>query len=146
MFEPTTIAILVLLVGAWGLQIWMSNYQMRRFHRRTSQLRRQGRHLAVGLAGNMYRRKTYVALVVDDDDRVSAAEELSGWTVFAALEPIEGVVGMPLAQVGGGDPPAGVSAKTWSAMDHAAGFIRKQLEKERGGPADVRDGEGGSMD
>jgi hypothetical protein len=83
--------------------------------------------------------------VVDDDERVSAAEELSGWTVFATLEPVEGVVGLPLDQVGQGEPPSGVSAKTWSAMDHAAGFIRKQLEKEKRGQADVPNGEGGSM-
>ena len=85
MFEASTITVLVLLVTAWALQIWLSNHQMRRFHRRTSQLRRQGTHLAVGLAGNMYRRKTYVALVIDGDECVAAAEELSGWTIFASL-------------------------------------------------------------
>lgn len=144
MFESSTIAVLVLLVAAWGLQIWLSNHQMRRFHRRTTELRRQGRYLAVGLAGNMYRRKTYVALVVDESGHVVTAEELSGWTVLATLQPIDGVAGMPLADVGAGEPPEGIAPKTWSAMDHAAGFIRKQLDKDRDGPADVpRNGDGG---
>ena len=139
MFESTTIAILVALVGAWMVQVWLSNGQMRRFHRRSQELRRMGTNMAIGVTGNMYRRKTYVTLVTDDDDRTVAAEELSGFTVLAALRPIEGVEGMHVADIGRGEPPEGISAKTWAALDHAAGFIRNKLAREGGSDAEALD-------
>jgi hypothetical protein len=40
------------------------------------------------------------------------------------------VVGLSLGEVGKGEPPAGVSKKTWASLDHAAGFIRNKLAKE----------------
>ena len=48
--DRTTITLLVVLVGAWLLQIFMSNWQMRRFHRRSQEMRRRGTEMAVGLA------------------------------------------------------------------------------------------------
>ncbi len=146
MFESRTIAILVLLVAAWGFQIWLSNQQMRRFHGRSQKLRRLGKYMAIGLAGNTYRRKTYAVLVIDDEHRVVAAEYLSGFTIFASLRPIEGVTGMDLDRVGEGHPPPGVSVKTWDALEHAAGFIRNQLAKEEAaGERAAGDIEGGAM-
>ncbi|HEY5651116.1 MAG TPA: transcriptional regulator GutM, partial [Acidimicrobiia bacterium] len=82
MFEPTTIAIVVALFLVWSVQIFLSNQQMNRFNKRTMQLRRQGALMAIGVAGNMYRRKVYVAVVIDDDGKVVAAESLSGFTVL----------------------------------------------------------------
>lgn len=139
MFESSTIAILVALVGAWALQVWLSNGQMRRFHKRSQELRRMGAHMAIGVTGNMYRRKTYVALVIDDDNRTVAAEELSGFTIFAGLQPIDGVEGIHIETIGRGDPPDGISPKTWAALDHAAGFIRKKLAREGGHDAEALD-------
>lgn len=124
------IAIVAILAGAWLLQIWLSSQQMRRFHRRNQELRRMGTHLAIGMSGNMYRRKTYVSLVTDADRRVVAAESLTGFTVFATSKPIPGVVGLSLEEAGKGEPPAEVPAKTWAAIDHAAQFIRDKLEKD----------------
>jgi DNA-binding transcriptional regulator of glucitol operon len=127
MFDRPSVAIVGFLVAAWLLQIWMSAQQMRRFHATSQRLRRMGTHMAVGVAGNMYRTKTYVALVIGTGRQVVAAERISGLTVFASSKPVPEVVGMSLDEVGRDDPPRGVSPKTWAALDHAAGFIRKKL-------------------
>lgn len=129
MFDRPSVAIVGFLVAAWLLQIWMSAQQMRRFHATSQRLRRMGTHMAIGVAGNMYRSKTYVALVTNTGNQVVAAERLNGLTVFASSKPVPEVVGMSLDEVGRDDPPRGVSPKTWAALDYAAGFIRKKLLK-----------------
>lgn len=125
MFESQTLALIVLLAGAWGLQFWMTNRQTRAFHNRSQELRATGSRMAVGMAGSNWKRKTYGILVVDDADRVTAAEALSGFTVFSRSAPVEGVVGSQLDRIGSSQPPAGVPEKTWQALDHAAGFLRR---------------------
>lgn len=131
MFEPTTIAIVAALFVVWTVQIFLSNQQMNRFNKRTMQLRRQGSLMAIGVAGNMYRRKVYVAVVIDDDAKVVAAESLSGFTVLATAKPVPGVAGLDLWEIGRGHPPAGIPSKTWAAIDHAAGFLRKKVDPVR---------------
>jgi DNA-binding transcriptional regulator of glucitol operon len=128
--DNISVTIVMLLVAAWLLQIWLSSQQMRAFHKKSQQLRKMGTHMAIGLAGTTYRRKIYSTLVTDADHRVVAAEELGGFTVFAGSKPVPAAVGMSLDEVGRGEPPAGVSAKTWASLDHAAGFIRNKLAKD----------------
>jgi glucitol operon activator protein len=143
MFESQTVFIVVALAAAWLLQIWMSTQQMRRFNERTQRMRRLGTHTAVGMSGNTYRRKTYAALAVDAAGVVTAAEQLSGFTVFARPRPVESVNGIHIDEVGRGEPPAGVTAKEWAAFDHAAEFIRKKLAKEAAEDVDGPGQEGG---
>lgn len=131
MFEPTTIAIVVGLFLVWTVQIFLSNMQMQRFHKRSQVLRRQGSLMAIGIAGNMYRRKVYVVVVVDDDAQVTAIEELSGFTVLAKSEPVPGMEGRSVWEIGRGDSPPGLDDKTWEAIDHAASFIRKKVDPVR---------------
>jgi len=131
MFEPTTIAIVVALFLVWSVQIFLSNQQMNRFNKRTMQLRRQGSLMAIGVAGNMYRRKVYVAVVIDDDGKVVAAESLSGFTVLATAKPVPGMQGLDLWEIGRGESPEGIPSKTWAAIDHAAGFLRKKVDPIR---------------
>lgn len=140
MFEPTTIAIVAALAVLWGVQVFLSTLQMRRFHKRSQQLRRQGAHMAVGVAGNMYKRKVYVVVVVDTAGKVTAAEQLSGFTIFASLRPIPGMEGRDVWEIGRGEPAAKVSAKTWAAIDHAASFLRKKIDPIRAA-AEARDAE-----
>ncbi len=128
--DRISVTVVVLLAGAWLLQIYLSSQQMRRFNKKSQQLRRMGTHMAIGLAGTTYRKKIYTTLVTDADDRVVAAEQLGGWTVFAGSKPVPQVVGMSISDIGRGGPPAGVSAKTWASLDHAAGFIRTKLAKD----------------
>src|SRR5690606_2160279 len=92
--DTTTVTVLIVLVGAWLLQIFMSNMQMRRFHRRSQEMRRTGTDMAVGLAGTNYRRKTYAVLVTDLHQRVTAAGYLSGFTVFADMKELPQLEGM----------------------------------------------------
>lgn len=142
MFEPQTVFIVGTLAAAWLLQIWLSTQQMRRFNERSRRLRTLGAHSAIGVAGTTYRRKTYAALAVDATGIVTAAEQLSGFTVFATPKPVQAVEGIHVEAVGRGDPPEGVTVKEWAAFDHAAGFIRRAIataaaddvgESEQGG-------------
>ncbi len=128
--DRISVTVVVLLAGAWLLQIYLSSQQMRRYNKKSQELRRMGTHMAIGLAGTTYRKKIYTTLVTDADDRVVAAEQLGGWTVFAGSKPVPEVVGMSISDIGRGEPPGGVSAKTWASLDHAAGFIRKKLAKD----------------
>jgi DNA-binding transcriptional regulator of glucitol operon len=136
--DSGTIAVLVALVGAWMVQIMLSSNQMRRYHRRSQQLRRLGTYMSTGVAGTMYRRKVYGLLVVDADHKVVAAEQLSGWTVIAHLKPVPEVVGLDLETVGRGDPPAGVTKKQWAAFDHSASFVRDRIRQQASGRASTR--------
>lgn len=131
MFEPTTIAIVVGLFLVWTVQIFLSNLQMQRFHKRSQTLRRQGSLMAIGLAGNMYRRKVYVAVVVDEAGAVTAIEQLSGFTVFATAKPVPDMEGRSVWEIGRGTAPTGLDDKTWEAIDHAASFIRKKIDPVR---------------
>jgi len=123
--------ITLVLAGAWLFQIVLSSLQMKRFHAATQRLRKTGSRLAIGLAGSTYRRKVYTAVVVDDDEIVTAGGRLAGFTVVAGLRELPEIVGMHLDRVGRGEPPAGIDTKTWASLDHAAGFIRKQIARER---------------
>src|SRR5690606_946384 len=122
--DTTTVTLLIVLVGAWLLQIFMSNMQMRRFHRRSQEMRRTGTDMAVGLAGTNYRRKTYAVLVTDLHQRVTAAGYLSGFTVFADMKELPQIKEIHLNQVGKSELPQVVSHKTCKEMDHADGSIR----------------------
>lgn len=143
MFESQTIFIVGVLAAAWLLQIWLSTQQMRKFNERTVRLRRLGAHTAIGMSGTMYRRKTYAAVAVDALGVVKAAEQLSGFTVFASPRPMPAVEGIHIDEIGKGDPPQGVSAKEWAALDHAAGFIRKKLANEAADDVGDPEREGG---
>ncbi len=127
--DRTSVTVVLLLAGAWLLQIFLSSRQMARFHRKTQEWRREGAAMAIGLAGTTYRRKTYGVVVVDEDWKVVKAGRLSGFTVAASLKPVEQAIGMTVDQVGRGEPPPGVEAKTWAALDHAAGFLRKKRDQ-----------------
>ncbi len=129
MGRGSEILLIALLAGAWLFQIWLSNGQMRRYHKRTQEVRRLGTYMATGVSGNMYRRKVYATLVTDEHGKVVAAEVLSGFTVFAGSRSVPQVVGLMISDVGTGSPPEGISEKTWKALEHAAGFIRPKVAK-----------------
>ncbi|NIA24255.1 MAG: hypothetical protein GWP04_01655 [Gammaproteobacteria bacterium] len=129
MFESKTIMLLILLVVAWLIQLGLSTWQMHRFHGRAQDLRRLGSTMSIGMAGSNWKRKTYVVAVIDQSDVVVAAERLSGFTIFAGLQPVPSVVGWQLDNLGLGTPPAGVSDKTWAAFEQAAGFLKNARDK-----------------
>ncbi len=141
MFRPETLFIVFALAGGWLLQLWMSTQQMRGFHRHIAELRALGSQTSIGMAGNTYKRKTYVAIAVDTDGVVQGAKRLAGFTVFAKPKVIAAVVGLHLDELGSGAPPAGVDEKTWDAIDHAAEFIRRKLASGDAAEDDVNDGD-----
>jgi DNA-binding transcriptional regulator of glucitol operon len=134
--DRISITVVLLLAAAWMLQILLSTQQIRKFNATSQKLRRLGEYMAVGMAGTTYRKKVYATLVTDEEGRVVAALKLGGWTVFARGKPIDQVIGLSLEEVGRGEPPQGVTAKTWAALDHAADFIRKKITQDAASPLD----------
>ena len=142
--DRISVTVVLLLAGAWLLQIYLSSQQMKRFHAKTQEWRRMGSNMAIGLAGTTYRRKTYAVVVTDEEWSVVKAGRLTGFTVAANLKPVDEIIGMALENVGRGDPPAGVNDKTWAALDHAASFLRKKRAQDEA-EVDVTDGGGDAM-
>ena len=53
----------------------------------------------IGMAGTAWKRRQYVALVVDKENIIQRAEQLSGWTIFASLKPVQGLDGRPITDL-----------------------------------------------
>ena len=95
----STVTVIVLgLAIAWSIQYIFAFWQMRRYYRRLSQLRRAGQ-VWVGMAGSAWKRRQYAVIVVDQNERILHAEQLSGWTVLASLKPIPGLAGRPVSDL-----------------------------------------------
>ena len=123
----TSMAIfLALLVLAWFLQGALSFRQARRFYGRIQRLRAHGR-TAVGMSGSLYRGRAYGVLAVDDEDRIVHAEQLSGFTIFAQLRPVDQLVGRTLSDLLSG-PVEGLSAKVYGAFKMAAETLAEESE------------------
>lgn len=132
--------IVVTLAGAWMIQIGLSTWQMQRFHKTSQKWRRLGSHMAIGVSGNIYKRKTYAVIVTDAVGEVVVAGVLAGFTVMAKPRRVLEVEGLSIDEIGRGHPPVGVPRRAWSAMGHAAGFIRNELAKrESDGRANMTD-------
>ena len=116
------------LAAAWFLQLFLSTHQLRRFYTRFGELRKAGR-CAIGMEGSIYRRRVYAVLVADDEDKVTHAEQLSGWTVFAKLRPVELLVGHSLVEITDGQIE-GVPPKIRRAFQRAAADILAADGKE----------------
>ncbi len=123
------VAIVALL--AWLVQLALAYRQARVFYKRINSLRKLGR-CATGLGGGRYRGRVYVALVVHPLTRtVIKAEQLSGWTVFARLQPVTQLEGRSLDELLDPDAPPieGVSQKLRDAARSAAEAIQKSLDR-----------------
>ena len=131
--------VLLLLAAAWLAQLALSLLQTRRFYRRVAELRRGSHASAIGVAGNNWRRKLYAVLVVDEHYRITAAEKLSGFTVFAGLRPVEALRGLELERIEDATPVDGIPQKLWSAFGNAAEYIRRHRE-EAGSVVEVEGG------
>ncbi len=118
-------AIFIVLAFVWILQLLLSILQTQRFNKRVAELRREGCVTSVGLAGSNWKRKVFAVLVVDARRMIVSAEQLSGFTVFAKLRPVPGVLGLPM-QCLDGEPLEGISKKTWQAMNNAAEYVKKK--------------------
>lgn len=126
---------LVLFLGfAWVLQFVLSYLQMRRFYGRISQLRRQLKgSVAIGMAGSAWKRRQYAVLVIDANKHILAAEQLSGWTVWAGLKPVQGLAGYTLAELRDDRAilPVSNNKKLLLALRNAADQVETAEEKAR---------------
>jgi DNA-binding transcriptional regulator of glucitol operon len=121
--------LLLALAAVWALQLVLSLFQSKRFHRKVFELRKEGDKASVGMAGTNWKRKVYAVLVVDEDRETVHAHKLDGFTVFANLEPVPELVGLPMARLEKSEPVSGVTRKVWTAFQNAAGYIRDADEK-----------------
>lgn len=127
--DQTATLIILGLALAWGIQYALAFYQLRRYHRRVAALRRSG-VVATGVAGSSWRRRQYAVLVVDANNRIVHVEELSGWTVFAALRPVKGLDGRPMSDLDDETLNLPVSDKLLLALRNAASYIKDAAAKK----------------
>ncbi len=122
--------VIILMVVLWLVQFVMSFFQMNRFYKRQSQLRRDGL-LATGMDGSRWSGRTYGVMTIDKNSVINHAESLSGITVFATLKPVPQLVGMRLDEIAAeNEPPQGVSKRKWAAFCAAAQMLRDHLQKK----------------
>ncbi|MCS6845106.1 MAG: transcriptional regulator GutM [Caldilineales bacterium] len=124
--NATATTIVLALAAAWLLQLFFSYFQMRRFYRRISELRRGGNLVSIGMSGSAWRRRQYAVLVVDPaTNRVRHLEQLSGWTVLAVLRPVPGLQGRTVEELLDENAawPPHIGRKLAAAVQNAAQHI-----------------------
>lgn len=126
--DSTATLIIGGLATMWFLQLGLSYWQMRRFYRRVAELRRRGT-VAIGMHGSMWRGRQYGVLVVDEQERIVHAEQLSGWTVLANLKPVAGVAGRTLTELFDDEAKWPIKPKLRFALRNAAQHIRTARER-----------------
>lgn len=126
--------LIVGLAVAWFVQYVLSFWQMRRFYGRIAELRKLGT-VSIGMEGSAWKRRQYAVLVVDREKRIVRAEQLSGWTVLAALRPIRGLEGRGLAELNDDSVELPISGqrKLLLACRNAAKHIYEAEERARAG-------------
>lgn len=116
--------IFLLVAVLWLVQFIMAWWQLRRFHARIAECRREGR-TAVGMKGNRFSGRTYAVLVANDRDLIERAEVFDGWTVFSRLRPVPGLQGQPITIFESEQPVvAGMRKAHWEALSQAAEFLK----------------------
>lgn len=107
----------------WFAQLGLSFFQYRRFYKRMTELRKFGKRAATGMAGSNWTLKAYGVLVVDENDLIVKAEQLSGFTVFAGLKPVTQLEGQPLSVVAEKKPMPGIKKRVWQAFQKAKEYL-----------------------
>lgn len=121
-----TIIVLGLAVG-WFVQVLLTGRQTQRFYNRMKVLRKDG-VASIGTTGGIYKGRVYVVLVVDKEDRIVHAEQLSGWTTFSELRPVPVLQGKNLADLMDEQNPLPLKPKMLQAFRNAARDIYKSRE------------------
>jgi DNA-binding transcriptional regulator of glucitol operon len=112
-----------LLLGAlWLLQLRLAYQQAQRFMARARALRRLGR-VSIGASPRRVRGRAYVVVAVGPDDRITAAEALRGFTVFASARPVPALVGLPAAELAAGAEVPDLAPRVLTAAHGAAAAL-----------------------
>ena len=113
----------------WMLQLILSLFQTKRFHRQVADMRKIGPATAVGVSGKNWTLKKYGVLVCDDDRTVIKAAKLTGMTVFASLQEVPELQGLSLERFTDARPAGGIKPKLWGAFMNSAEFIMRYDRK-----------------
>jgi DNA-binding transcriptional regulator of glucitol operon len=133
---------LFLLIGVlWLLQLLLAYQQARHFLARARALRRKGR-VSIGASPRRLRGRTFVVVAVGSDDRITAAEALSGITVFANAKPVPALIGLRAADLAAGAEVAGLAPNVQTAARQAAAFAHPERAASGQRPPQVREGVG----
>jgi glucitol operon activator protein len=122
-------AIIILLAAAWLLQFALSYFQMRRFYGRIAKLHKFG-SVWIGMEGSAWKRRQYVALVIDKNNIIQKAEQLSGWTIIASLKPVQGLDGRPISDLKDDTIELPVKGKLLLAFRNAVQLIEENAARK----------------
>jgi DNA-binding transcriptional regulator of glucitol operon len=112
----------LLLAVLWVLQLGLAYQQAQQFMGRARALRRLGR-VSIGASPRRLRGRAYVVVAVGPDDRLTAAEALRGYTVFANAKPVPALVGLAAAQLAAGAQVPGLAPRVLAAAHGAAAVL-----------------------
>lgn len=132
----TGTAIIFMLATAWLIQFGFSYVQIRRFYGRVKQLNKYGA-VWIGMAGSAWKRRQYVALVVNKENIIQRAEQLSGWTIFASLKPVQGLDGRPISDLMDDTINLPVKGKLLLAFRNAVEHIQNAAERKAAKDAEL---------
>ncbi len=90
------------------------------------------------MAGSAWKRRIYAVIIFDQANHILAVEKLSGWTIFANLKPVDGLVGVALEDLFLKEAELSVpyNKKLFAAIQDAAKHVldmqqRKKLEQSQ---------------
>ena len=133
---------LFLTIGVlWLLQLLLAYQQGKQFMARARALRRQGR-VSIGASPRRIRGRAFVVVAVGSDDRITAAEVLSGITVFANAKPEPALIGLWAADLAAGAEVPGLAPRVLAAAQQAAAFVHPGRAPSGQRPPHVREGVG----
>lgn len=122
-------SVIILMLGiAWLVQFGFSYWQMKRYYKRVAQLRKDGL-VWIGMEGSAWKRRVYAALVIDANDHIIHAEQLSGWTILATLKPIPGLAGRPISDLLDDQIDLNISKKLLLALRNALKHRQDMADK-----------------
>lgn len=107
------------LAFAYGVQLFLTGWQAKRYYKRLKELRKDGL-TSVGMAGGKWTGRTYGVLVIDEDKKIVHAEKMSGMTIFSGLRPVEGLVGLDVAELLDENQDYSLNKKLLEAFRNAA--------------------------
>ena len=90
-------AIILFLATAWFFQLFLTYLQMKRFYKKVANLRSIGL-TSIGMSGSFFKGKVYSVLVIDEQ-KIVRAYQLSGFTVFSNLKPIDEIIGFSVDEL-----------------------------------------------
>lgn len=118
------------LAFAYGVQLYLTGLQAKRYFKRLKVLRKAGL-TSVGMAGGKWSGRVYGVLVVDPEFKILHAEKMSGMTIFSGLRPVPELVGINVAELVQAGPQPGLKKKVQEAFQNAAKeFFKQEAQTE----------------